>query len=162
MKNNIWTKEENIFWKQIRKPSDIQDFLNNASYNTDEITRSPRYVIKTNKAHCFDGALFGACALRQLGHKPLIIDLRAEKDDDHVLAVYKEFNCWGSVGKSNFTTLKYREPVYRTIRELVMSYFDFYFNSEGYKSLREYSRPLDLTKFDKIDWMRTTDDVSYI
>ncbi|MFH1453027.1 MAG: hypothetical protein ABIH00_03480 [Armatimonadota bacterium] len=159
---NLWTKKEVDFFKKLKNPDGIQKLVSSLSYNTDPVCRSPRYVIKTRKAHCFDGALFAAAALRQQGYKSLIIDLRAHNDDDHVIAVFKKNGHWGAIAKSNFTTLQYREPVYRTLRELVMSYFDFYFNSMGEKTLREYSVPLDLSRFDKSDWMRTEEDISYI
>jgi hypothetical protein len=124
--------------------------------------RSPRWVMRQNMAHCFEGSLFAAAALRYLGFKPLVVDMMAENDDDHVIAVFHRNGCWGAVAKSNFTTLRYREPVYRTIRELVMSYFDFYFNTLGDKSLRSYSRPVNLSRFDNHDWMTTEADLEFI
>jgi len=119
-------------------------------------------VIKRKKAHCFEGALFAAAALRYLGFEPLVVDMMAVNDDDHVIAVFRQHGCWGAVAKSNFTTLRYREPVYQTIRELVMSYFDFYFNTLGDKSLRSYSRPVNLSIFDKYEWMTTDGDLEFI
>ncbi|MBU0757665.1 MAG: transglutaminase-like domain-containing protein [Nanoarchaeota archaeon] len=157
-----FTKQELSFFHTFTSPNDIQVFLDSCSYNTDKIIRSPRYVIKTKKAHCQDGATFAAAALRLMGHRPLIVDLVAVNDDDHILAVFKKNGKWGAIGKSNFTTLRFREPLYRTIRELVMSYFDFYFNSIGEKTLRTYSLPLDLSIFDKDDWMTTEEDTEYI
>ena len=88
--------------------------------------------------------------------------MKAFNDDDHVIAVYKYNGHWGSVAKSNFTTLRSREPVYRSIRELVMSYFDFYFNTDGDKSLRSYSLPLDLTIYNSRNWRTTDEDLEYI
>jgi len=157
-----WTKAERAFLAKLKTPWDIQRFLNGAAYNTDDITRSPRHVIKSRKAHCMDGALFAAAALRSQGHPPLIVDLRAINDDDHVIAVFRRGKGWGAVAKSNFTTLKFREPVYRSLRELVMSYFDLYFNTAGHKTLREYSVPLDLARFDDREWMTTDEDIGYI
>jgi hypothetical protein len=106
-----------------------------------------------------DGALFAAAALRVQGRPPLILDLEAEHDDDHVLAVFKSKHGWGAIGRSNYSGLRYREPVYRTIRELVMSYFESYFNLRRQKTLRNYSRPVDLTRFDPVHWMTTEEDV---
>ena len=113
-------------------------------------------------ANCFEGALFAAAVLRMLGHKPLIVDLMAHNDDDHVIAIFKQNNLFGAVAKSNTTTLRFREPVYRSVRELVMSYFDFYFNTLGDKSLRSYSNPVNLSKFDKNNWMTTEKDLEFI
>jgi hypothetical protein len=160
-KYNFSSDELNVL-KNLRSPSGIQKFLNKTRYNPDYITCSPRKIIKSRTANCFEGALFAAAALRVLGHRPVIVDLIAENDDDHVIAVFKQNNCFGAIAKSNTTLLRFREPVYRTIRELVMSYFDFYFNTLGEKSLRSYSIPVDLSKFDKYNWMTTDEDLEFI
>ncbi|MBS3944627.1 MAG: hypothetical protein KGZ42_03965 [Melioribacter sp.] len=154
--------DEINFLKRLKNPTGIQHFLNETDYNPDYITCSPRKIIKSRKANCFEGALFAAAALRVMGHKPLIVDLMAENDDDHVIALFKQNNCYGAVAKSNTTVLRFREPVYRTVRELVMSYFDFYFNTLGDKSLRSYSAPVDLSRFDKYSWMTTEEDLEFI
>jgi len=155
-------KKEWMFLKQFKKPIDIQTFLNDLKYNSEYVTKSPRKVFEEKTANCFEGALFAAAVLRTMGHKPLIVDLVAENDDDHVIAIYKQNNCLGAVAKSNTTVLRFREPVYRTLRELVMSFFDFYFNTIGEKSLRTYSNPVNLSKFDKYNWMTTDDDLEFI
>jgi hypothetical protein len=118
--------------------------------------------MQCKKANCFEGALFAAAALRLLGFKPLIVDMMSENDDDHVIAVFKKDNYFGAVAKSNTKLLRYREPVYRTLHELIMSYFDFYFNTLGEKSLRSYSNPVNLAKFDKYNWMTTDEDLEFI
>ncbi len=148
--------------RKMKAPSDIQGSLDSMEYDPDPESRSPRYVMKERRAHCFEGALFAAACLREMGHPPLLVDLRAENDDDHVIAVFREDGFWGAVAKSNFTSLRFREPVYRSLRELVMSYFDFYFNTIREKSLRAYSRPLDLTRFDDKEWMFTDGSLEYI
>jgi len=158
----MWTTSESEFIHKFKKPYDIQVFLDSVPYNPSAECRSPRKIIAGQKAHCFEGALFAAAMLRELGFKPLIIDMMAENDDDHVIAVFKIRGCWGAIAKSNTTALKYREPVYRSIRELIMSYFDFYFNTLGDKSLRSYSRPVDLSRFDKKRWTQTDSDLEYI
>jgi hypothetical protein len=119
-------------------------------------------VLENPKAHCFEGALFAAAMLRALGHQPLIVDMAAENDDDHVIAVFREGPYWGALAKSNTSALRYREPVYRSLRELIMSYFDFYFNTLGEKSLRSYSRPVNLKRFDHTRWETTDADLEYI
>jgi hypothetical protein len=121
--------------------------------------RSPRRVIREGRCQCMDGALFAAAALRVQGRPPLILDLEAEQDDDHVLAVFKTRHGFGAIGRSNYSGLRYREPVYRTIRELVMSYFESYFNLRRQKTLRTYSRPVNLARFDRIRWMTSEQDV---
>ena len=158
----IWNEDEVKLLKTLNDPDKIQGFLDSIEYNPNYECRSPRWVIRKRSAHCFEGALFSAAALSFLGYKPLIIDLKAFNDDDHVIAVFREGRYWGAVAKSNFTTLRYREPVYRSLRELVMSYFDFYFNIEGDKSLRSYSLPLDLTIYKSRNWMTTDEDLEYI
>ncbi len=158
----MWTAAESAFIRQFGKPSDIQRFLDSVPYNPEAECRSPRKVIAEQKAHCFEGALFAAAMLREIGHKPLILDMMAENDDDHVIAVFRVGKRWGAIAKSNTTALRYREPVYRSVRELVMSYFDFYFNTFGDKSLRSWSRPVDLTRFDSRAWAFTDEDLEYI
>lgn len=158
----MWKQTESEFISQFKKPYDIQLFLDSIPYNPNAECRSPRLVIADQKAHCFEGALFAAAMLRELGYKPLILDMMAENDDDHVIAVFKVREYWGAIAKSNTTALRYREPVYRTIRELIMSYFDFYFNTLGDKSLRSYSRPVNLSRFDKKSWSQTGSDLEYI
>ena len=157
-----WNKEELKFLKEMDEPIKIQSFLNSINYNPDPVCRSPRWVIKKYSAHCFEGALFAAACLQNIGFKPLLVDLKAFNDDDHVIAVYKQDKYWGAIAKSNFTTLRFREPVYRSIRELAMSFYDFYFNVLGDLSLRSYSLPLDLTKFNKREWTTTDDDLEFI
>jgi len=157
-----WNKEETDLFRSLDKVIKIQDFLDSIDYNPKYECRSPRYVIRTRSAHCFEGALFAAAALSFLGHKPLIVDMKSWNDDDHVIAVFRVDNHWGAVAKSNFTTLRFREPVYRSLRELIMSYFDFYFNLNGDKSLRSFSRPLDLTVYGSRNWTKTDEDLECI
>jgi hypothetical protein len=157
-----WTKDEIRFLETLDNPNKIQEYLDSIEYNPNYECRSPRWVIKKRSAHCFEGALFAAAALQFIGYKPLIVDMSAENDDDHVIAVYKINGHWGAVAKSNFTSLRFREPVYRSLRELIMSYFDFFFNINSEKSLRSYSLPLDLTIFESRNWTTTDDDLEYI
>lgn len=148
--------------KHLDSPVRIQEFLDSIPYNTTKRTLSPLLVIKERMAHCMDGGMFAAAALRRLGYPPLIVDLTAENDDDHIIAVFREGGCWGAIAKSNTTVLRFREPVYRTLRELAMSYFDLYYNLNGQKSLRSYSRTIDLSRFDDRDWETTDEDLEYI
>jgi hypothetical protein len=129
----------------LDSPAAIQAFLDDIPYSTDDFYRCPLRVLRERTAHCFDGALFGAAALRRLGYPPLILDMLAERDDEHLLALYRVDSHWGAVAKSNFAGLRFREPVYRSLRELVMSYFEDYFNADGEKTLRGYTVPLDLS-----------------
>jgi len=157
-----WSKDEIKFLKTLDNPYKIQAFLDAIDYNPNYECRSPRWVMNKRSAHCFEGALFAAAALQFIGFKPLIVDMLAVNDDDHVIAVFRVDGHWGAVAKSNFTSLRFREPVYRSLRELIMSYFDFFFNVDGYKSLRSYSRPFDLTMFESRNWATTDEDLEYI
>ena len=159
---NSFSKEELKFLKQFKKPYDIQLFLNSVKYNAGSGTHSPRFVIDKQKAHCFEGALFAASALRTMGYKPLIVDMMAHNDDDHVIAIFKQNNFYGAVAKSNTTLLRFREPVFHTIRELALSYFEYYFNTIGEKTLRSYSSLVDLSRFDKDCWMTTESNLDFI
>lgn len=149
-----WTKKELSVLTKLKTPGLVQRFLDKLPYRAQSSYCSPRDVLRDNMAHCFDGALFAAAALRFTGLKPLLVDLRAnEKDDDHILAVFRRNGFWGACAKSNFVGLRFREPIFRTLRELVLSYFEPYYNLNAEKTLREYSAPLDLRKFDNIHWM---------
>lgn len=151
-KKSLTPKEWKI-WLSLTSPAKIQEFLDPLAYSSDEIYRCPLRVIREKRAHCFDGAVFAAAAMRRLGYPPILLELVPNsRDDEHLLAIYREDGCWGALGKSNFVGLRYREPVYRTLRELVMSFFEQYYNVNGEKTLRGYTRPLNLGVFDKFDW----------
>jgi len=149
--------------RRLTTPAKIQRFLDDdIGYNQEKAgptCRSPRRVLDDRVAHCLEGALFGAAALRVQGWEPLLLDLEAVRDDDHVLAIYRQRGLWGAVAKSNYAGLRFREPVYRTLRELAMSYFEHYFNLSGEKTLRNYSRPVNLRRFDSIGWMTAETDL---
>lgn len=160
--NKLINMELGGLMKPLDSPAKIQEFLDSIPYNTTKRTLSPLLVMKERMAHCMDGGMFAAAALRRLGHPPLIVDLSAENDDDHIIAVFREGKCWGAVAKSNTTVLRFREPVYLNLRELAMSYFDMYYNLNGQKSLRSYSRTIDLSRFDDRDWETTEEDLEFI
>ena len=141
--------------RSLKDPYGIQRFLSDMPYHLGDTAWSPRRVLRENTSHCFEGAIFAAAALRANGFPPLILDLEAEHDTDHVIAVYRIGGYWGSVAKSNYTNCRYREPVYRTIRELALSYFNGYINLLGERTLRRYSRPINLARFDREQWMTT-------
>lgn len=156
--------EETKIFKKLRSPAKIQDFLEKLRANFAKDTcYSPRLVLKHKKADCIEGAIFAAAALRFHGHKPLILDLKAAKHDlDHVVAVFKIRGAWGAITKTNHAVLRFREPIYKSIRELVISYFHEYFLNNGQKTLRSYSQPVDLSRFDKRNWMTSEKDLWYI
>jgi hypothetical protein len=148
--------------RAFKSPAGIQRFLDELPYHLAGTAWSPRTVLREKTAHCLEGAIFAAASLRVLGFPPLILDLEADKDTDHVLAVFKLRGHWGAIAKSNFAGCRYREPVYRTIRELALSYFNIYFNLRGERTLRRYSRPVNLARFDNRHWMTTEKDVWFI
>mgnify|MGYP005839771059 CR=1 FL=1 len=158
----IWNLQEQQFFRQLNSPFLIQTYLDNLPYSDDSFYRSPRRVMQDGKAHCFDGALFTACALQFIGHRPLIVDIFADNDDDHLLAIYKVRNYWGAVAKSNFVGLRFREPGYRNLRELVLSYFESYYNLEKEKTMRGYTVPLDLSRFYHLQWMTSDQNLEQI
>jgi len=142
--------------KALNTPTKVQRYLDDLAYNHERggaTCRSPRRVLRDRTAQCAEGALFAAAAFRVNGRPPLIVDLEAERDDDHLLAVYRDRGHWGAVGKSKFAGLRYRAPVYRTVRELVLSYFEDYYNYAGERTLRRYSRATSLVRFDRLGWM---------
>ena len=163
-RNNFgFTARERSVFRRLSSPQKIQRYLDvDLGYDIGADgarCRSPRIVLRDRTAQCMDGALFGAAALRMIGYPPLLLDLEAVRDDDHVLAIFRARGHWGAVAKSNYAGLRFREPVYRTLRELVMSYFDHYYNLAGEKTLRNYSRPVNLRRFDAMRWMTTEEDV---
>ena len=160
--DSTWTEEEQAILARLDAPWKVQEYLDGIPYNTDHQTRSPRRVLRDNRAHCIEGAILAAAALRFHGHPPLLLDLRAENDDDHVIAIYKVRGFVGAVAKSNFSGLRFREPIYRSYRELAMSYFELYFNTIAEKALRSYSRPLNLSRFDRRQWMTTEEDLEWV
>ena len=153
------TRQEQQLMSSLNSPYKIQGFLDSVPYSTEPVYRCPLQVLRDRLAHCFDGALFAAAALRRIGYPPLILDMIPnERDDDHLLALFKQQGYWGAVAKSNFVGLRFREPVFRTLRELVLSYFEQYYNVEREKTLRGYTIPLNLEVFDEYHW--TTSDAS--
>ncbi len=136
----------------LNSPAAIQAFLDEIPYSTDPSNRCPLRVTLDRKANCFDGALFAAAALRRLGFPPLLVDMFGERDDDHILAVFKIDGHWGAIGKSNFVGLRFREPIHRNLRELMISYFEAYYNLDRQKTLRGYTGPLNLKTFDRLRW----------
>ena len=157
-----FSKSELRKLRALGTPAGIQHFLDELPYNLSYTARSPRKVLEDHTASCLEGGIFAAAALRVLGFSPLIFDLEAEQDTDHVVAIFKVRGHWGAVAKSNFTGCRYREPVYRSLRELAMSYFNIYFNLRGERTLRRYSRPVNLARFDRLNWMSTERPVWFI
>lgn len=149
--------------QKLNTPQKIQDYLNKIPINFEEFgdtSMSPRQVLKLKKAHCLEGAILAAVALWYHGHKPLLLDLVTTKnDDDHVVALFKQNGYWGAISKTNHAVLRYREPVYKTIRELAMSYFHEYFKDSGQKTLRKFSKPYDLSKIKDKSWLTSREDL---
>ena len=145
--------------RALKTPKLIQQFIDGLTYQYADTAGSPQRTLRERKGHCLEGALVAAAALRLHGHPPLLMDLEGVRDDDHVLAIYRERGLWGSIAKSNFAGLRSRKPVYRTLRELAMSYFEHYYNLRGEHTLRAYSRPVNLARLDGKQWMTSEDDV---
>ena len=164
MNNNPWgfTPAEVRKLRSFKEPHGIQRFLDELPYHLEDTAWSARRVLRENTAHCLEGALFAAAALRVLGHPPLIVDFEAEHDTDHVIAIFRENGCWGAVAKSNYTGCRWREPIHRTLRELALSYFNIYFNLRRERTLRRFSVPVNLKRFDCQNWMTTDKPVWFI
>jgi hypothetical protein len=148
-----FSRAQRAVLRRLDSPIRIQAYLDSLRYPADEFNRSPLRVMVDRKANCFDGALFAAFALWRLGHPPRIVDMFADNDDDHLLALFKVRGAWGAVAKSNYVGLRFRDPVYRSLRELVMSYFEPFYNMLGEKTLRSYTRPISLRRFDRLGWV---------
>ncbi len=152
--DRLLRRDERRLLAQLNSPIKIQTFLDQLSYSAEEIYRCPLRVLRERTANCFDGALFAAAALWRLGHPPLILELLPnDRDDDHLLALYKCSGHWGALAQSNFVGMRFREPVYRTLRELVLSFFEQFYNVEREKTLRGYTQPLNLQAAAGTGWM---------
>jgi hypothetical protein len=145
--------------RSLNTPAKIQRFVDSITYDYADTARSPRRVLLERRGHCMEGALLAAAALRVNGHPPLVMDLEAVRDDDHVLALYREHGLWGAIAKSNYAGLRFRAPIYRTLRELALSYFEHYYNLRGERTLRAYSGLVNLSRFDSEHWMTAEGDV---
>jgi hypothetical protein len=155
----LLSPDERAVFKKLSSPILIQDYLEalpqNFSKSAGETCRSPRRLLRDKKAYCFEGALFAAAALAYHGRKPLLLDLQTTNDDqDHVVALFRQDGLWGALSKTNNPVLRWRDPVYKSVRELAMSYFHEYFLYKGgRKTLRAYSKPFDLLRFDPKKWV---------
>lgn len=153
---NVYSLEEERLFKKLTTPAKIQDFINTLSVNFEErgdTCMSPREVLKYKKAQCMEGSLLAAAILEFHGNQPLLLDLKSnQKDFDHVVALFKKNGYWGAISKTNHVVLRYREPVYKTIRELALSYFHEYFLDDGKKTLLSYSKPFSLSRYKTKKW----------
>ena len=147
-----WTRTEEALLKRLSTPEKLQQFLDETEYRSEDGHLPAVRVLRDRKAHCFDGALFSAAVLTRTLIAPRIIDLCAVKDDDHLICAYRWKGRWGAVSKSNFPGLRFREPVFRSPRELALSYFESYFNLFREKTLRQYSQPVSLPPIKDLDW----------
>jgi hypothetical protein len=158
-----FSKKDKDFIQKLNTPNKIQDYLDSIPFNFEECGEtcmSPATVLKGMKAHCIEGALFAATVLWAHEQSPLILNLKVEQSDyDHVVALYKENDRWGAISKTNHNVLRFRDPVYKTIRELAMSYFHEYFLvSSGKKTMTGYSRPVNLKRFGT-EWVTSPNDL---
>jgi len=157
-------KKLRIF-KKLSSPARIQNFLDTLPINFEEggrTCRSPLSVLKKGEAHCLEGAMLAAAALWFHGERPLLLDLRSVyRDDDHVVTLFRHAGRWGAISKTNHAVLRYREPVYKNVRELAMSYFHEYFMDDGVKTLRTHSTPFNLLRYDA-SWLTDGKDVHYV
>ncbi len=160
------TEKEEKLLRRLDSPAKIQDFLNKIPINFDydeDTCMSPRNVLKEWKCHCIEGAFLAALALRFQGKKPLVVHMAAnDLDEDHVITVFKEEGKWGAISKTNHGVLRYREPIYNNLRELIMSFFHEYTDDEGRKNLVSYSVPVNLARFDNKGWATDDKDLWYI
>jgi hypothetical protein len=162
MNRDIFTPGELRALRSLHTPAKIQAFLDKIPYHLAGTAYSPRLVLREKTAHCLEGAVFAAAALRVNGYAPLILDFEAKHDSDHVIAVFQQDRAWGAIASSNFSGLRYRAPVYKSLRELAMSYFNDYFNERRERTLRNFSQPVNLKRFDAKNWMTREDNIWFI
>ena len=161
-----FNEEELSLIKSLDTPHKIQSFINSIPINFEEsreTCHSPKTVLRIRKAHCMEGAMLAACILRYHGYQPILMDIEATKDDfDHVVALFKIDGFYGAISKTNHSVLRYREPIYKSVRELALSFFHEYFTDSGIKTMRTYSNPVNLKQFDNKNWMTSDKDVWFI
>jgi len=161
-----FSKREIELFRKLSTPKKIQDFVEEIPVNFDvgnDTCKSPKKMLSENKAHCIEGAFFAAAALWFHGQQPLLLDLKStEHDFDHVVALFRRNGFWGAISKTNHAVLRYREPVYKNVRELAMSFFHEYFTDDGKKTLRSFSKPFNLVQFAKRKWLTSDEDLWYI
>ncbi len=148
--------------RSLRTPAGIQKFIDGLEYHLAGTAWSPRLVLRERTCHCLEGAIFAAAALRVIGFPALVIDFEAVNDTDHVVAVFQIDGHWGALAQSNYSGCRYREPVYRSLRELAMTYFEDYFNLRCERTMRTYSKPVNLARFDSRHWMTTEKPIWFI
>ena len=156
-----WTASERRILDSLKTPAHIQAYLDELPYDEKGGASSPRVVMRNNKAQCYSGVLFACAALRELGYPPRLLWFDAVEDDGHAIALYERNGLWGSVAKSNFTTIRSREPVYPYLA-LGLSYFDGYYNSTGKRTMRAFTEPVDLEPFESRGWRFAEDDMEYV
>lgn len=165
LKDALSPTERKIFSK-LNSPKKIQDYLDTLPINFEigkETYMSPRRVIQNQTAHCFEGALFACAALAYHGRKPLLLDLvTIDRDEDHVVALFAENGLWGAISKTNHPILRYRDPVYKSARELAMSYFHEYIMDDGTKSLRRFSAAFDLSRYSPLKWVTAEEELDWL
>ncbi len=145
--------------RALKTPARIQKFVDALEYKYADTAGSPLRTLRERKGHCLEGAMVAAAALRVNSYPPLLMDLESVRDDDHVVALYRENGLWGGIAKSNFAGLRFRAPVYRTLRELALSYFEQYYNLRGERTLRSYSGAVNLERLDHLHWMTSEEEV---
>lgn len=162
----LLTPLERRVFEKLSTPQKVQDYLDTLPINFEtkgETYMSPRGVLRAKTAHCMEGALFAAAALAYHGEKPLLLDFRTlPNDEDHVVTLFRQHGYWGAISKTNHAILRYREPVYKTIRELAMSFFHEYLLWNGKKSLRAYSKPFDLSNYAPEKWVTAEGDLLWL
>jgi hypothetical protein len=159
--SHLDSQQSQIF-SGLTTPALIQSYLDRIPYRVEDDNCCALSVFRDGRAHCFDGSLFAAAALINIGYNPFLVQMLPEDDDDHMLAIYKRNGRFGCVGKSNFVGLRGREPVYSSIRELIMSYFNDFYSLDGIFSLRGYTYPVHLKQFDRFHWMSSDEGAQVI
>lgn len=162
----VLTKQESTLFKRLNTPQKIQDYLDTLPINFEtrgETYMTPRKMLREKTAHCFEGAVFAAAVLAYHGHKPLLLDIQTlPVDIEHVVAIFKQNGRWGAISKTNHAILRYRDPVYLSVRELAMSYFHEYAMTSGIKTMRRYSAPYNLSKFPLERWLTSDNDLDWL
>ncbi len=162
----LLTPAEHRTFARLKSAQIIQTFIDKLppNYELDgDTTMSPRRVLKTRTAHCSEAAILAVAAFIYHGKPAWLMDIQAlPSDQDHVVTLFQERGLWGAISKTNHAVLRWRDPIYKSARELAMSYAHEYCLPGGKKSMLAFSRPFSLTRYAPQRWLTASEDLDWL
>ena len=162
----LLTPAEHRLFARLDTPQKIQTFIERLPPNFElkgDTCMSPRRVLKLRTAHCAEAAILAVAALVYHGKQAWLVDIQAlPSDQDHIVTLFKERGLWGAISKTNHAILRWRDPIYRSPRELVMSYAHEYCLNGGKKSMLAFSRPFSLARYAPKRWLIPLEELQWL